>query len=119
MVSVGLNALHRKGQKSYVFSALFDNRWTIFTQDMIGGIEASLSNGPIQYDVYPDFSIALDDPHILKCLTLEIQTQVYENFHAKEKKCTIFYITCVRFYNTTILTILHSPDKDSGRVTLV
>ena len=31
----------------------------------------------------------------------------------------IFYITCVRFYNTTILAVLHTLDKDEGRVTLI
>lgn len=50
---------------------------------MIRGIETSLSYGPIQYDVFLDFSIAFDDPNILKCLTLGIQTKGHENFHGK------------------------------------
>ena len=74
MVRVGLNALHRKGQPTFVFSALLDNRWMSFTKALIGGIETSLSDGPVQYDVYPDFSVALDDPNILNCLSLGIQT---------------------------------------------
>lgn len=119
MVRVGLNALHRKGQKAYVFSALFDNRWSSFTQALIGGIETSLSDGPVQYDVFPDFSVALDDVNILQCLTLGIQTQGYENFKSKSKNLAIFYITCVRFYNTTIPAVLHTPDKDDGKVTLI
>ena len=85
MVRIGMNALHRKGQKAYVFSALFDNRWTTFTQAMIGGIETSLSDGPIQYDVFPDFSVALDDPNVLQCLTLGIQTVGYEESKTKSK----------------------------------
>ena len=83
MVRIGLNALHRKGQKAYVLSALFDNRWTTFTQAMIVGIETSLAEGPVQYDVFPDFSVALDDPNVLQCLTLGIQTAGYENFKRK------------------------------------
>lgn len=51
MVKIGLNALHKKSQKAYAFSALFDNRWTTFTSAMIGGIETSLAEGPVQYDV--------------------------------------------------------------------
>ena len=69
MVRIGLNALHRKGQPTFVFSALFDNRWTSFTQALIGGIETTMSDGPVQYDVCPDFSVALNDPNILNCLT--------------------------------------------------
>lgn len=83
MVRVGLNVLHRKGQQAFVFSSLLDNRWSTFTQALIGEIETSISDGPIQYDVFPDFSVALDDPNILKCLTIGIQTKGYENFHAK------------------------------------
>lgn len=30
------------------------------------------SAGPVQYDVYPNFSVALDDPHILQCLTIGV-----------------------------------------------
>lgn len=32
---------------------------------------------------------------------------------------TIFYITCVRFYNTTIPVVLHAPEQGSGTVTLI
>lgn len=63
---------HRKGQTAFVFSALLDNRWSSFTKALIGGIETTLSDGPVQYDVFPDFLVALDDPNILKCLTLGV-----------------------------------------------
>ena len=64
MVRVGLNALHRKGQSAFVFSTLLDNRWSSFTQALIRVVETSLSDGPIQYDIFPDFSVALGDPNV-------------------------------------------------------
>jgi len=118
MVRVGINALHIKGQKTFVFSALLDNRWVSFTKALIGGVQTTLSEGPVQYDVFPDFSVALDDPHILNCLTLGVQTKGYEGFLSEAKNLTIFYVTCVRFYNTTIPAVLHSA-SDSGAVTLI
>lgn len=42
MVRIGLNALHKKGQKACVFSPIRAIR---------GGIETSLAEGPVQYDV--------------------------------------------------------------------
>lgn len=111
MVRVGINALHIKGQKTFV-------RWDSFTKALIGGVETTLSEGPVQYDVFPDFSVALDDPHILNCLTLGVHTKGYEGFLSEAKNLTIFYVTCVRFYNTTIPAVLHSA-SDSGAVTLI
>lgn len=119
MVRIGINAVHRTGRKTFVFSALLDNRWTTFTQAVIGGIEAVLSDGPVQYDVHPNFSVSLKDPHILKCLTLGVKTQGYENFLSEAKYLTISYITCVRFYKTTIPAVLRSPANNSGVVTLI
>ncbi|CAL9012684.1 unnamed protein product, partial [Prunus brigantina] len=40
-------------------------------------IESSLCNGPVHFDCYPDFTVSLNDPHILKTLTLNIKTSGY------------------------------------------
>ena len=40
----------------------------------MGIMESSLHNGPIHFDCYLDFTLSLSDPHILKALTLNIQT---------------------------------------------
>ena len=37
-------------------------------------VEASLSNGPVFFNTFPDFSVSLTDPNIHKVLTLNLQT---------------------------------------------
>ncbi|CAL8993762.1 unnamed protein product, partial [Prunus brigantina] len=44
----------------------------------LGLIESSLCNGPVHFDCYPDFTVSLSDPHILKTLTLNIKTNGYQ-----------------------------------------
>ena len=37
-------------------------------------MESSLHNGPIHFNCFPDFTLSLNDPHLLKALTLNIKT---------------------------------------------
>ncbi|KAI5317880.1 hypothetical protein L3X38_037587 [Prunus dulcis] len=36
-----------------------------------------MCNGPVHFDCYPDFTVSLSDPHILRTLTLNIKTEGY------------------------------------------
>lgn len=119
LVKIGLNALHRQGVKTYAFCCLLDQRWKTFPSALIGGIQTPLSEGPVSFDVYPNFSISLEDPHALKSLTLGIQTRGYEIFETKSKNLSVFYSTCVRYYNTTIPAVLHQESGKAGYVTMV
>ena len=40
-------------------------------------ITASMYDGPIYFNCYPDITLALDDPNIAKTLTLNILTSSY------------------------------------------
>jgi len=44
---------------------------------LLGLIEATMYDGPVYFDCYPDFTISLSNSHILKVLTLSIRTQGY------------------------------------------
>ena len=49
-----------------------------FYDSILGMITASLYDGPIYFNCYPDISLALDDPNIVKALTLNILTSGYD-----------------------------------------
>ena len=40
-------------------------------------ITASLYDGPVYFNCYPDLTLALDDPNIVKALTLNIASSGY------------------------------------------
>ena len=63
-----------KGINSSILLALRDARFWNYSASVMGIMESSLHNGPINCDCYPDFTLSLSDPHILKALTLNIQT---------------------------------------------
>ena len=54
--------------------ALRDARHIRFSDSLLGSIETSLSNGPIHFNCFPDFSICLHDSTVIKALTLNIKT---------------------------------------------
>jgi len=107
-VRIGINPLHRSGQDVYVFSALFDQRWTKFHKALLGGIQAPLNAGPVTYTAFPNFSVSLSDQHVLDALTLGIQTKGYEDFKSAAHNIAVFYSTCVRFTNTEVPAVLNS-----------
>jgi len=115
-VKIGINPLHRSGQNCFAFSALFDQRWTVFSKALLGGVQAPLNAGPVTYDARPNFVVSLQDPHILDVLTLGIQTSGYEDFKSKGHNIAIFYSTCVRFTNTQVPADLNS---DKNTVTMM
>ena len=43
-----------------------------FKDSILGMITASLYDGPVYFNCYPDITLALDDPNIVKALTLNI-----------------------------------------------
>ena len=74
LVQVGIQPLTREGLDSSVLLQLRDARHKNMTNSILGIVESSLANGPIHFDCYHNLKISLHDPHILKILTLGIQT---------------------------------------------
>ncbi|CAL9029357.1 unnamed protein product [Prunus brigantina] len=77
LVQVAVKPLTRLGLKASILLCLRDARFTEFSDSTLGVIESSLCNGPVHFDCYPDFTVSLSDPHILKTLTLNIKTEGY------------------------------------------
>ena len=59
-------------------SNLGDGRHKKFTDSLLGIIESTLGEGPIYFNCFPNFFVALSDINVLKALTLNIQTQGYD-----------------------------------------
>ena len=51
---------------------LRDARFKIFKDSILGMITASMYDGPVYFNCYPYLTLALDDPNIVKALTLNI-----------------------------------------------
>ena len=92
LVQVAVKPLTRTGLKASVLLWLRDARFTNSEDSTLGVIESSLSNGPVHFDCYPDFTVSLSDPHILKTLTLNIQTSGYEVLPGTQPLALIFRI---------------------------
>ena len=56
---------------------LRDARFKNFKDSILGMITASLYDGPVYFNCYPDLTLALDDPNIVKALTLNIASFGY------------------------------------------
>jgi hypothetical protein len=56
-----------------------------FTDSLIGGIVAPLSNGPVYFDCYPNFSIYTFDENIENILKLQIRTTGFDMCPTRNK----------------------------------
>ncbi|KAI5335123.1 hypothetical protein L3X38_025256 [Prunus dulcis] len=77
LVQVAVKLLTRLGLKASILLCLRDASFTEFSDSTLGVIESSLCNGLVHFDCYPDFTVSLSDPHILRTLTLNIKTEGY------------------------------------------
>ena len=68
-----------------------------FNDSLLGTIESSLLNGPVHFDCFPNLTVALDDPHILKVLTLNIKTHGTLVLHGTKQLALIYrvYYKCM------------------------
>ena len=67
---------------------LRDVRFKNFSSDgILGMIVASLYDGFVYFDCYPDISLALDDPNIVKALTLNILISGYNMEEGSKPWC--------------------------------
>ena len=90
-VQVTIKPLTRLGINAYVL-CLRDARFINFRISILGMIQSSLFNGPIHFDAFPNLTLALDDIHILKALTLNILTFGYEKEEGSRPLAIIYQI---------------------------
>jgi hypothetical protein len=69
---IGINALVHKGINAYALCIVRDLTHNKFTDSIIGGIVAPLSNGPVYFDCYPNFAVSATDETLGDILKLQI-----------------------------------------------
>ena len=80
-------------------------------------ITASLYNGPVYFDCYPNISLALDDPNIVKALTLNVLTFGY-NIDEGNKPFALIYRIHYRLLGTQLNPCARIKDLD-GKTMLI
>ena len=72
LVQVAIKPLFHLGLNIHVFICLRDARSTKFTDSILNMIDSNLTNGPVYFNHYPNFSMNINDPSILLSLALNI-----------------------------------------------
>ena len=72
LVQVKVKPLIKEGLNCSILMALRDIRHIRFDDSLLRTIQTSLNCGPIHFDCFPNFTVNLHDPHIMKALTLRV-----------------------------------------------
>ena len=118
MVQVAIKPLTRKSINDSVLMCLRDARFKNFKDSILGMITASLYNSPVYFSCYPDLALAVDDPNIIKVLTLNIASSGY---HMEEgsKLFALIYRIYYRLLGTQINPSAINHREPSGKTMLI
>ena len=97
LVQVAVKPLTRKGINASVLMCLKDARFKDFHTSILGMITSSPFDGPVYFNYYPDITLALDNPNIVK--TLNILTFGYD-MDEGSKPLAIIYCIYYRLLGT-------------------
>ena len=97
---------------------LCDARFKNFKDSILGMITASLYDGLVYFNCYPDLTLALDDPNIVKVLTLNIASSGY---HMEEgsKPFALIYCIYYRLLGTQLNPGAINHREPSGKTMLI
>ncbi|KAG5575496.1 hypothetical protein H5410_055630, partial [Solanum commersonii] len=79
-VQVAVKPLFRKGLDIPVCVILRDGRFLNFDDSMLGVLQSNLADGPVYFNCYPNFSVDINDPNVMDSLTLNIWTEMQNDF---------------------------------------
>ncbi|KAG6670599.1 hypothetical protein I3843_Q052600 [Carya illinoinensis] len=91
-VQIAVKPLTRLGINASILLCLRDARHNQFETSILGMIQSSLFNGHVYFDCFPDLPLALNDPNILKALTLNIATSGYDMVKGSKPLAVIYRI---------------------------
>ena len=100
-----------------ILMALRDARHIRFDDSLLGTIETSLSNGPIHFNCFPDFSICLHDSTVITALTLNIKIHGTLMTQGTSQIALIYrvYYKCMR----TNMNVGALDRREKGETTLI
>ncbi|KAL4626993.1 hypothetical protein ACB092_05G135700 [Castanea dentata] len=117
LVQVAVKPLTRKGIDASVLMCLRDARFKKFNDSILGMITASLYDGPVYFDCYPDLALPLDDPNIIKALTLNILTSSYD-MDDGSRPFTLIYRIFYRLLDSQLTPLSRGRDP-AGKTMLI
>ena len=97
---------------------LRDARFKNFKDSILGMITASLYDGPVYFSCYLDLTLALDDPNIIKALTLNIASASY-HMEEDSKPFALIYRIYYRLLGTQINPSAINHREPSGKTMLI
>lgn len=92
MVQVAVKLAIRLGLNTAAMLCVRDKRHNNFNDSLLGVVESSLCDGPIFFQCYPNLTLSLMDPHIMKTLILDIKTMGYDMVPGSENLILIYRI---------------------------
>jgi hypothetical protein len=117
-IRVGISALVHKGIDAYVLFTVRDMTHNKFANSLIGGIVSPLSNGPLYFDCFPNFSVYTFDENLGDILKLKIRTTGFDMCQTRTN-ISIQTRGCFRHTNTLYPVVLNTPSQTSQSSTLV
>ncbi|GAV61967.1 MP domain-containing protein, partial [Cephalotus follicularis] len=84
LVQITLKPLTRIGLNNSLIICLRDCRHNKFTRSLLGLVESSLSNDPIYFNCFSNFIVSLNEPNILKTLTINLKTFGLDMLHGSQ-----------------------------------
>ena len=97
---------------------LRDAKFKNFEDSILGMITASLYDDPVYFSCYPNLTLALDDPNIIKVLTLNIASSSYHMVKGS-KPFTLIYRIYYRLLGTQLNPGAINHREPSGKTKLI
>ena len=70
---MGLTYHGRQGLPVFSKIALLDSRYKKYQHAVIGTVETSINTGFVFFTFFPNYNLALSDPHALSALKVQVQ----------------------------------------------
>ncbi|KAK2641936.1 hypothetical protein Ddye_023699 [Dipteronia dyeriana] len=114
-VQVGVKPLSKIGLNNSLLIVLRDKRITDYKESILGMAKTSLTYGPIYFQVYLNFTIALNtDEHKEKCLLIDIHTHNYK-FLEKSSPYKLVYRVHYRVLTSGLIPSYIPPSVPAGQ----
>ena len=101
LVQVAVKPLFRRGLDIPVCVLLRDDRFLNFDDSLLGLLQSNLTDGPVYFNCYPNFSVDINDPNVTDTLTLNVKTK---NLNSKtdSREISVVYRVYYRLMKTQL-----------------
>ncbi|KAK3221809.1 hypothetical protein Dsin_008834 [Dipteronia sinensis] len=114
-VQIGIKPLSKIGLNNSLLVVLRDKRITDYKESILGMAETTLTYRPIDFQCYPNFTIALNtDEHKEKCLVIDIQTHNYK-FIERSSPYKLVYLVHYRVLASGLIPSFNPPTIPAGQ----